>query len=256
MPPKPLVGLAFAGMLATILWLGGQLVDQRDQLSRIEKRVTNLETEIEGVWDSPAPAPAAFLPRTARAAAPATAPIAEDARQQDAASTFGRRTPGAALDDQAPGGSVHLVREALVEVLSTEDPELREGFRQLLREEQAVMRDERRERRQTRWEQRTSERLANFGSEHGLSQGQQDALFALLTATRDRAGEAFRQAREGDQPPSRGQLRAQMQTLRREADDEARGLLDDKQFEAYQQMVQEERLLGPGGGGRRGPPGE
>ncbi|MDH5672668.1 MAG: hypothetical protein OEZ06_10995 [Myxococcales bacterium] len=255
MAPKLLLGFAFAGMLATIAWLGGQLSDQRDQLSRMEKRVANLETEIEEVWDAPAPTPPAPLPRLARAAAPAASPTVEGATEEDAPSAFRQRTPGTALDDEAAGGSVHVVREALLDVLSTEDPQVREGFRQLMREEQAVMRDELREQRKTRWEQRTGERLASFGSEHGLTQAQQDALFALLTAARDRSSELFRQAREGEEPPSRGQLREQMQALRREAENEAREVLDDKQFEAYQQMIQEERLLGPGGG-RRGPPGE
>jgi hypothetical protein len=145
----------------------------------------------------------------------------------------------------APSEPARVVRDALLDVLSTDDPELRQGFRNLVREEQAVLRDEQRERRQTQWEEQTSTRLATFRRDNGLTQDQEDGLFALLTAARDRTGELFRGARESDAPPSRVEVRARMDAIRKETDGEVRELLDARQFDAFQKLQEEEGLLGP-----------
>lgn len=248
------LGLAvvLSGTLGLLLWLHSLLDDQRSEVERLQARIETLERKVrEG---GAAPAWQAPIKATANAGAqPTRAPAA---RIEVDEALRARLLAAPDRSGQAPSEPAREVRDALLDVLSTEDPELREGFRNLVREEQAALRDERREARQTRWEERTSERIATLAQEHGLSRSQQDALFAILTAARDAISETFREAREADAPPAREEMRAKIDAARTRADDEARELLDGEQFKAYEAMRDEGGLVGPGRRGGFGPPGE
>jgi hypothetical protein len=137
------------------------------------------------------------------------------------------------------------VHDELIRILDSEDPEVRSRVRDMVVAAEEGLRDERREQRQQRWEARSLERLGQLAQEVSLTAHQQDALFAILTVARDRAADAFRQGREGGDID---QARAQARKAHDEASGEARELLDDKQFQAFSKMLEQER---PGRRGRQ-----
>jgi hypothetical protein len=171
------------------------------------------------------------------------------ARMGEAEAAAGSGARVAAVELEAPAGepahwtkrSPEAVHDELLRILDSDNPEVRGRVREMVEAAEESLRDERRERRQERWEARSLERLAQLGHDVSLTQHQQDALFAILTVARDRAAEAFRAGREkGDFEQAREQARK----ARDEANAEARELLDDKQYKAFADMLEEER---PGG---------
>jgi hypothetical protein len=138
-------------------------------------------------------------------------------------------------------------------VLDSGEPDVQSRLREIVQSEQESLRDQQRERRQQRWEGNVLSRLEKLGGDHPVDSQQQDALFGLLTAERDRIRELFREA--GDEQDF-DKMREQIQRLRAESDAEAQALLGADQFRDYQAMREEDRQRGPGRRGRRGPPGQ
>jgi len=150
----------------------------------------------------------------------------------------------AAFDRPGPGGDPNSARVPagappadLLSLLESEDPVVQERMRRLVAEQEQVLRDEERGKRQAAWEERTTRRLDELAKQVSLTPQQVDGLFAILTASRDRIGETFRAARESH---DFGQAEQQIEQFEKQADDEARGLLNGKQFEAYEAMRAEE----------------
>lgn len=184
------------------------------------------------------PAAGTPRPRAQGDAAGSDAPAAPEApRVGDRAWT--RQAPEAAHDE-------------LLELLASDDPAVRARVREVVEAAEEERRDERREQWQQRWESHTLERLGTLGQQVSLSQQQQDALFAILTVARDRAAEVLRQSRE--QGGDFREAREQLAKFREDARSEARELLDAKQYEAFEQMMEEERGRGAGRRGGGGPP--
>jgi hypothetical protein len=125
----------------------------------------------------------------------------------------------------------------LLALLESDDPVVQERMRKLVAEQEQALRDEERGRRQAAWEERTSKRLDELANQVSLTPQQVDALFAIMTASRDKIGETFRAARETH---DFGQAEDQIEQHEKQADDEARGLLDAKQYEAYEAMRADE----------------
>lgn len=136
-----------------------------------------------------------------------------------------------------PAAATEQLRSALVDMLDSDDPDLQTRLRAVVRDQRELERDARRAKRQTRWEEDTLGRLAMLSDQVGLDQIQQDTLFSILSRARDLTGEAFREAREDH---SFGDAREKAARFRKEADDEARELLSDGQFGAYETMRNEE----------------
>lgn len=120
-----------------------------------------------------------------------------------------------------------------------DSPQLDSTVRDIVADERQRQRTQRSERR-TR---RAMERLADAG---GLNDEQQTAITALWDTERERIGPLFTEARSGERDFD--EVIKDVQAIRDETDTEARSVLADTQFEAYE----EHRPRGPGGRGRRG----
>ncbi|MDD9944821.1 MAG: hypothetical protein OXU20_27515 [Myxococcales bacterium] len=241
-----LAGVAFAvallGTLVTVLsWQRGELVAVRQQLGVLESEVADLRARVEA-GERPVPAPPAPASPPVRAPAPAPGPVAAPS----SVGSMGRADPREAgplrrlLRAQPDDVAVDFSRDAVASVvaaLETDQSPVRNRFRKLVRDEQNAIWEERRARRQARWERRTSERLERLAEEADLTQAQVDALYGSMTAARDRIGEAFREARKENRFED---AHDQASSIRAEADAEARQWLDADQYEAYRQMREEQ----------------
>jgi len=251
MQQKIAFGLLAAGLLG--LFARGQW--QQGELERLSGEVAALKQlgpEIEDAVGVP------FVAQHVAGQAPTTAPDLPGVRHQpaEAAAAGSEGRVVEALSDKrterpvAP--AVQATRDQLMEVLESDDPQVRERVQALVDEVNEARRDERREQRQQRWETRTASRLETLAKQVSLSQQQQDALFAIMTAARDRAAEAFRSAREsgGDFEAAREEAMKARKTAQAEASE----LLDERQMQAFDAMLDEERGpgRGPGGGGGSG----
>jgi len=240
-------------MAATLLLLLVQTQMQQREIRALEGRIDSVAGAAATREYPRAAAPRGGIERAARD--PLNVPDDLEVPPQHERSVRGavpitdRYAPAAAIDQQEfaarVGGDRTLerskrtagLRDALVEVLEAQDPELQDRLRAVVKDQRELERDSRREKRQTRWEEDTLSRLGTLSQQVGLDQSQQDSLFAILSRARDLTGEAFRAAREDH---SFGEAREKASSLRQEADGEARELLSDKQYAAYEQMRDEE----------------
>lgn len=142
---------------------------------------------------------------------------------------FARGGDGDAYDD-APSGN----------------PEFDDAVRAVLADERTREREEDDERRRERWETRSQERLDELVSEFGVSPAQRESLSALWSTEREKATALITAARSGEQDFE--DVREQMETMRKETDAEAAKLLSSDQYAAYEEL----RPRGPGGRGGRG----
>lgn len=229
-----LAALALAAVLAGGGWLVSELRAQRAALAALRAQVAALAVTQQEFAPDPAWAGGTTTAPSTTAAAPT--------RQAPGWLAQGAPAPA----QGATGGAAERVREvrdtpalreALVELLDSDDPKVKEKLQQAVQAQEEARRDEMRDARAARWEERTVSRISELAGKVQLDQGQQDALYAILARNRDRAGEAFRAAREDR---SFGEAREKVQAFRTEADAEARELLSDTQYEAYVKMRDEE----------------
>jgi hypothetical protein len=210
--------------------------EQAEQ-ERLERRVEALQAKVDALNgemqegaapDSPVGLGAA--PRAAGAAAASEPPAT--AEPMGARAMTAMPMGEGPVDRAAPGTQAQLLA-----VLESDDPVIQERMRKLIADQEVALRDQERERRQAAWEERTSSRLEELSRQVSLTPQQVDALFAILTASHDKVGESFRAARETH---DFGQAEQQIEQHEKQADEEARGLLDSKQYEAYQTMRAED----------------
>lgn len=227
------------------LLLGGGFFhawQEQSERRRLERRIESLQAKLDamndtlqdtaGGWSSAAGGdPLARAQRSARAGAEPPPKVGVPPR----GAAFERSMPGAKQEDLRVRAGERPAE--LLALLESDDPVVRERMRKLVAEQEQALRDEERVRRQAAWEERTSKRLDELAKQVSLTPQQVDALFAILTASRDKIGEAFRAARESH---DFGQAEEQIEQYEKEADEEARGLLDAKQYEAYEAMRADE----------------
>lgn len=245
----PGVLCAFA-LLALLGWMIAELRGQQAELEGLRRQVRALSPRAGAApdpdWQASA-GPGQATRAEARLGLGAS-PSRPAAPAVSAESRSGARAVAELAPAQVRGGTIGEVlgrpsappalREAVAEVLASDDPALAARLREVVRAQVDARRDEVREARQARWEERTLSALSEMGTELGLDRSQQDAVFAVLARNRDRTGEAFRTAR---QDHSFGEARKLAATHRQEADAEARALLDDDQYDGYLKLRAKER---------------
>lgn len=146
--------------------------------------------------------------------------------------------PPVALERAQVGG-----QEALRRIIDSDDPQVREQFQSLVRDELDVAREERWERRMQRRTERRSAQLERLAADVQLGGDQLAALQGLLEDESEQISDLFRAARED---MSFDEARTAARELREATDEEVGGLLSEEQYSAWQAMRQEER----GGRGR------
>lgn len=180
----------------------------------LETRVRHLEAQLD------APARAGRVERRARPPQRVEAPAAPGAPM----------VVPAAAPPSSPG--------ALMDLLESDDPVLRERFRAVLQEEQQNLFEERREQQQARQAERAHERVTRLAARVQLSEQQVNWLNDALDAERDQVSDAFAKAREDQNFPEARDKAAQ---IRAATDEQVKAQLKGDQFSAYQDMREEER---------------
>lgn len=167
----------------------------------------------------------------------------------------GGGTEGGALQLEAADADLEALREDVDALLVGEGLSSERGrtrLREAVREVQEQMSEERRREHRQRRQTEREERLRTFASENRLSASQLEALMSLLSEASTQREEIFEQVRAGEK--TRDEARTEVRAAREQTDEEIRELLDAPQYEAYEQLRQDERGGGGegGGGGRRG----
>lgn len=141
------------------------------------------------------------------------------------------------------------------ETLELDDPEVADSVREIVAEEREREREQEMERRRTRAQERMNEALDELVAEANISSDQREKIAALWTEERDHMSSLFAQARGGDRDFR--EVREQARQMRKSVDEQAKAVLSDEQYAAYEQLRPRGRGgRGPdGGGGPRGRPG-
>ncbi len=158
-------------------------------------------------------------------------------RRADRAGRSERRRPasGAAMA-AADGGPA--AQAALVEVLESDDPGVRESIGSVVRDELEQEREQRWERRQQRWAERQQRQIDELAEQVELSPAQQEGVLELMSTERETISQAFRDARENG---SFDEARELAQQTRDDTAAAVRSLLEDEQYEAWTAQREEEQ---------------
>ncbi len=131
--------------------------------------------------------------------------------------------------------------DSILEVLDSDDPEVRDRLDAIVRDSLEAEREERWDRRRERIEQRTAERLDQLAQDSGLTDAQVDTLDVALANEREEIFALFRQAREDG---SWADAREKAEAIRAATDERVAGQLDDGQREAWAAFREEEAPRG------------
>ena len=123
--------------------------------------------------------------------------------------------------------------EQVLEVLESEDPEVRERLRDVIDDELHARRELRREERREQKKAHAEKMVQDLVTSHGISSSQAESLRGLLNDEHDQIRGFFEAAR---QDHSWGEARDKAQDLREENDAEASELLREDAYTAWQEQ--------------------
>jgi len=212
-----------------LVWLGLHLYEQ-------DRQIAALRNELDAL--------------RAVSAEPDAAPWIPDARSKlhvppPAASSPSApvpKAPAAAAPTAAPrapvsSDEVARVESALLGLLESDRPELREKLRAVVQEQQETLEHEQRELRRERWISRAEERLAELSGSAALSAEQRQTILQIMLANRDQIADLMRSA---DTSEAFANARQTARRLREETDTRVRELLNPKQYEAFKQKFEDD----------------
>lgn len=235
-------------LFTAVAGLGGLAWSQGAELDELKDEVARLHVQVE------------HDPRHAQGTEAAAVPTVDAPERAGPSISAAGEYPSGGRPD-AP--SAHRAEAPAIEptsvvrsALESDDPELRDSLRKAIAEEQDTLREERWRERQQRREERTRERIGELAVEADLDATQEEQIEELLLAEIGEVSTLFRDARRD---MNWGEARQKAEDLRAETDKKARDVLDEKQFEAYEKMRQDESQgfgrggFGQGPGRRAGP---
>ena len=123
--------------------------------------------------------------------------------------------------------------EQVLEVLESEDPEVRDRLRDVIDDELHARRERRREERREQKKAQAEQMVQDLVTSHGISSSQAESLRDLLSDEHDQIRSFFEAAR---QHHSWGEARDKAQDLREENDTEASELLSEDAYNAWQEQ--------------------
>ena len=123
--------------------------------------------------------------------------------------------------------------EQVLEVLESENPEVRERLRDVIDDELHARREQRREERREQKKANAEQMVQDLVTNHEISSDQADSLRGLLNDEHDQIRGFFEAAR---QDHSWGEARDKAQDLREENDAEASELLSQDAYSAWQEQ--------------------
>jgi hypothetical protein len=125
---------------------------------------------------------------------------------------------------------VARVESAVLSLLESDHPELREKLRAVVQEQQQSLEQAEREERRERWIARNEARLLELGAQVGLSTEQREQLSSILLVTRDQVMDVRQSAQTPEQIAA---AREKIRGLREQSETQIRELLSTQQYEAY-----------------------
>ncbi len=185
--------------------------DDGDQSPALLSRVTLLETQVAQLKDR----------RKGRGGAGGP-------RGSGRVALGGPATRHAAMAGTAESGAAG---DQVLEVLESDDPDVRSRLHDVIDEELSNRRERRRDERRERRAAEAERMVLDLTSEYGLSAGQSTSLRELLSDEQEQIREFFQAAR---QDHSWGEARDKAQDLREENDGEAMDLLGEQAYEGWQ----------------------
>ena len=151
--------------------------------------------------------------------------------------------PRAASSASSPPVAPPNTERAVMAVLDSENPQIRERLRSVVQEEQQRLSDERRDQWLSRAAERSHGRVSDLAARVHLSDQQTEWLNNTLDAEREQVSDLFAQARE-DQ--NFAEARNKSTQLRAATDGSLKAQLKDDQFAAYSDMrAEDRRRFGP-----------
>jgi hypothetical protein len=138
---------------------------------------------------------------------------------------------------------IERVESAVLSLLESERPVLREKLRAAVAEQRDALDQEQQEQRRERWIARIEARLAEPTGAAALTAAQRQTILDLIVANRDQITDLMRSAdSSADFTAARGTIRQ----LRTETDAKIRELLNDAQYKAYKESQRDEDDRRPG----------
>jgi len=138
--------------------------------------------------------------------------------------------------------------------LELEDDEVSARVREIVRDEQEAMEEERAQQRRDRWESRARDRLSEVAQAAGISESTQEEILQLWSTEFTQIRSMFREGRTAGRDPE--EIRGQMRQLFADTDAQVKSMLSEEQYAAYEEARQSMRRRGRGGPGPgRGGPG-
>lgn len=128
-----------------------------------------------------------------------------------------------------------LSDDSLMDKLEENDPEVRDRFRAMVREEQEIMRAERRQERMNRWAEMQTENLKELQKNAGLSNEQRESLEMYMEEERTTMSGLWQNREAHSWKEMREKSLAARDATQQKADD----LLDDDQLKAFNEMRDE-----------------
>lgn len=229
--PAILVGAVIAvGALGVLFWSGQSAEPSPDtvleaRVASLEQEVATLKMELErrrerGQRRGAARGDGSRLGRAAGATLDDESLAREIARKARVGGPPGEEAQGAVLD-----------------VLDSDDPQVRERLDALVRDSLEEEREQRMERRRERAEQRAAERLDQLANDANLTRAQVDELDAALAQEREEIFAIFRAAREDG---SWNEARQKAGEIRTGTDEKVAELLSEGQLDAWNAMREED----------------
>jgi hypothetical protein len=214
--------------------LGARVFEQERQIAGLRRDLDALRAA------SPDPDRVPALPGAARVPAPSPVLTSVPPRAPGAQPTPSAPAPSTA-QPRAPvsADEVARVESAMLSLLESDRPVLRDKLRSVVQEQQETIEHEQREQRRERWIARTESRLAELGGNAALTAQQRQAILDILLGSRDQIMDVFGSAATSD---DYAKARETVKSLRTEADTRVHALLNEPQFQAYKEaMAEDER---------------
>jgi hypothetical protein len=146
-------------------------------------------------------------------------------------------TPTPAPRAAVSGDEVARVESAMLSLLESDRPELREKLRAVVQQEQEAIMHDRQEVMRERWVARTEARLSELTGTAALSEAQRRAIVDILLGNRDQIADVMRNAETSKDFEAARETRRR---LRAEADARVRELLTAPQYEGFKQAFDDD----------------
>jgi hypothetical protein len=216
MPTPTRYALGLLTIMSAVL--GFQLHAQQQHIDRLDAELAQLRDQVATRTAEPAYA-APALPAPAAAAEPAPPRALPQALSIPP-------TPRVAVTQ----AEIAHVESAVLSLLESDRPELREKLRAVVREQRETIEQEEREERRERWATRREARLLELGKTANISAEQQQAMLHIMLATRDQLNDLRQSAQT---PEAISAVREQARALRDQSEAQIKELLTKEQYEAY-----------------------